>query len=406
MASPDLTPDAKGRLHEYLDQIGQILNNKCRRASFAMYAFGLFGDGERKSAEPIAARACPDPDEVEAVHYRLLHFLRGSQWEDAPVRGFAAHYAVEAMQAHAPIETWIVDDTGFLKKGDKSPGVQRQYTGSAGKVTNCQIGVSLSLANGHLQVPVDWRLYIPESWANDRKRCAKAHIPSEVGYEPKWRLALDMIESAVAAELPRGVVVADADYGNKTPFRDSLDDLGLVYAVGIHETTNVRVVRGKARRRLGPVQSVLEVAFDLPESGFRRVTWADGTKAKLSSKFAVIRVEVAHGDERQRPEQWLIIEWPDGEHKPTKYALSTMPRSTSRIQLVRTVKERWRTERVYEDLKGQLGLDHYEGRSFVGWHHHVTVALCCYAFVVAEHSRSFSPSAAGARSLGSIPHAA
>jgi SRSO17 transposase len=391
-------------LSPYLDGIGNLLRDKRQRASFAMYALGLLSDGERKSMEPIAARASGSVDRTHAMHERLIHFLGASRWPDAPVRAYAARYAVDAMSAHGPIRTWIVDDTGFLKQGKLSPGVQRQYTGSAGKTTNCQIGVSLVLATDIAHATTDFQLYIPESWAEDRERCRRAHIPDDVEYEPKWCLALDMIERAVADGLPHGVVLADCDYGNKTTFRDALDTMGLQYAVEVQTTTMVSACIGNTGR-LGDRMSVGELGTAM-RSKLRTVSWRQGTKAVLHSRFACVRVVVDRDDGPLRPPQWLLVEWPEDELAPTKFVLSTMPKSTSCKQLVRTFKERWRIERSYEDLKGELGLDHYEGRSYVGWHHHVSVVLACYAFLVAEHARSFPPSARRARHARAITNAA
>jgi len=377
-------------LSVYLDGLGAQFRDKRQRASFAMYALGLLTDGERKSMEPIAARACGSPDQVHAAHERLIHFLAASRWSDAAVRNQAARYAIDAMQAHGPIRTWVIDDTGFLKQGKHSPGVQRQYTGSAGKTANCQVGVSLLLATEHAHVATDFRLYIPESWAQDRARCRRAHIPDDVEYSPKWCLALNMIEGALAAGMPKGVVLADCDYGNKSTFRDTLDVLGLQYAVEIQSTTMLR--RVGVRGKLGQRMSVAEIGAAL-QSKRRSVTWREGSKAVLQSRFARVRVVVDHHDGLMREPQWLLVEWPSGEPAPTKFVLSTLPESISCKQLVRTFKSRWRIERSYEDLKGELGLDHYEGRSFIGWHHHVSVVLACYAFLVAMHARSFPPSA-------------
>lgn len=383
--------DTGDRLNHYLDGLGKQLPDKRQRASFAIYALGLLTDGERKSMEPMAARACGAPEQTHAMHERLVHFTASAAWRDQPVRRYAARYAVNAMEAsQGPIETWIVDDTGFLKQGKHSPGVQRQYTGSAGKTTNCQVGVSLVMATEHAHVATDFRLYIPESWAEDRERCRKAHIPDDVLYEPKWALALSMIEDALVADMPKGVVLADCDYGNKTVFRDTLDRLGLQYAVEVQSTTVVRRVgkRGKLGKRL----PVAEIGAAL-QSKLRTMTWREGTRAALRSRFARIRVVVDRDDGHERRPEWLLVEWPEGEPAPTKFVFSSMPPTTSLKQLVRTFKSRWRIERSYQDLKGELGLDHYEGRSFIGWHHHVTVVLACYAFLVAEHARSFSPSA-------------
>ncbi|MBC7974705.1 MAG: IS701 family transposase [Myxococcales bacterium] len=310
------------------------------------------------------------------------------------MRQVSARYAMDAMSERAPITTWIIDDTGFLKQGKHSPGVQRQYTGSAGKVTNCQIGVSLTIATEHAHMPVDMQLYMPQSWTDDRKRCRAARVPDEVEYRPKWQIAVSMIESAIEAGLPRGVLLADADYGNKTEFRARMDELGVPYALAVQKITMARRVHGTgSRRRVGARMSVEDLAFTLDDKEIRKVTWREGTKGSMSAKFGIVRVEPMPGGEGPQQEQWLIIEWPDGEHLPAKYALATLPCDYTCKQIVRILKERWRTERAYEDLKGELGLDHFEGRSYPGWNHHVTVVLCCYAFLAAEQARAFSPRA-------------
>jgi SRSO17 transposase len=396
-------PETLDRLSSFLDEIGSLLRDKRQRASFALYVTGLLNEGERKSMEPIAARASGDPDDTGALHYRLVHLLSSDAWQDAPMRAYAVNYAIEAMQSQAPIKTWIVDDTGMLKQGKYSPGVQRQYTGSAGKTANCQIAVSLVFANGLSHVKGDARLYLPESWAADRERCRNAHIPDNVDYTPKWALALEMIEQALRADVPRGVVLADCDYGNKTVFRDTLTQLGLKYAVEIQSTTKVR--RLGANAVLGERMAVGDIGRRIRKK-FRQVTWREGTNGVLRSRFARIRVVVDRADGIEREPEWLLMEWPDNEPGPTKYVLSTLPKSISCKQLVRTFKERWRIERSYEDIKGELGFDHYEGRSFVGWHHHVTAVLVCYAFLVAETVRSFPPSTAGQADYDSVDNAA
>jgi SRSO17 transposase len=396
-------PETHDRLSSFLDEIGSLLRDKRQRASFALYAIGLLNDGDRKSMEPIAARASGGPEEAGALHYRLVHLLSSDAWQDAPLRAFAVNYAVEAMREQAPIKTWIVDDTGMLKQGKSSPGVQRQYTGSAGKTANCQIAVSLVFANGLSHVVGDARLYLPESWAADRDRCRRAHIPDDVEYSPKWALALEMIEQAVRAGVPKGVVLADCDYGNKTVFRDTLTRLGLKYAVEIQSTTKVR--RLGSHDVPGQRIAVGDIGRRIRKK-FRHVTWREGTNRVLRSRFARIRVVVDREDGIEREPQWLLIEWPDNEPSPTKYVLSTLSKSTPCKQLVRTFKERWRVERSYEDMKGELGFDHYEGRSFVGWHHHVTAVLVCYAFLVAEAVRSFPPSSCAQAGHSSVDNAA
>jgi SRSO17 transposase len=291
------------------------------------------------------------------------------------------------MESRERISAWVIDDTGFIKQGRESPGVQRQYTGSVGKIANCQIGVSLTLCTPTEHVPVDMQLYLPESWTADRARCDRAKIPRDIGFRPKWQIALEMMESAVKKGLPKGVALADAAYGNVGGFRAGLRWLDFDYAVGVNATTVVARV-SKATGDASPM-SVEALARKLPHSAFRPTTWKQGSRRALWSRFAMLQVDAGNADGGHH---WLLIEWPDGEKAPTHYTLARLCKAPSRKQLVRTTKERWRTERVYEDLKGELGLDHYEGRSFRGWHHHVTVVLCCYAFVLGERLRHFPPS--------------
>ncbi|ADO72696.1 IS701 family transposase [Stigmatella aurantiaca] len=381
------------RRERYFQTIGDVLEEESRRGSFALYAMGLLGEGERKSVEPMAARACPDPKRVDAMHQRLLHFAVDSKWSDRDVRRVAAQYALEAMTKREPVEAWIVDDTGFLKQGKHSVGVQRQYTGSAGKVANCQIGVSLSLATRTEHVPIDFELYLPEGWANDIARRQEARIPSEVRFKTKPQLALQMIDRAVEDGMPAGIVLADSAYGSSSAFREHLRSLGLHYAVAVSAQTTVCLLDEKGRPR-EEVQSASDLAFSIQEAGgFRRCTWRKGTQKDLSARFALRRVNAAGVPKKEQEPLWLLIEWREGEPEPASYFLISLPGHRTKKQLIRLVMQRWRTERVYEDLKGELGLDHYEGRLFPGWHHHVSVALCCYAFIVAERVRHFPPSA-------------
>jgi SRSO17 transposase len=392
---------ATARLWAYFGRIGTALRDKRKRASFATYAFGILGNAERKSAEPIAAVACGDPERADPMHQRMLHFLSDSVWDDRRVRGIAASHALDAISAREPVTTWIVDDTGFLKQGTHSVGVQRQYTGSAGKTTNCQIGVSLTVATATEHLPIDFELYLPHCWTDDPKKRREGRIPDDVQFQTKLELALGMIRRAKAAGIPGNTLLVDSAYGESNEFRDEVRSLGFDYAVGVHAPTKVLLLRDNDSHRSGPrmLMSAEELGIWLGPGAYRRITWRDGTKSKLSSRFCMRRVKIAHDDgtdvvERlaAREPLWLLIEWPKGEPKPTKFILTTLPRRMSKKRLVRLVKERWRTERAYEDLKGELGLDHFEGRSFPGWHHHVSVVLCCYAFVVAERARAFSPS--------------
>lgn len=391
----ELDTGAAARLDEYFGKIGGQLKDRRKRESFAIYAFGILGEGDRKSVEPIAGRACGDPAETKRMHDKLLHFLARAEWDDRAVRQTAAKYAVGALGEREEVTTWIVDDTGFLKQGDHSVGVQRQYTGSAGKITNCQLGVSLCVATDTQQVPIDFEIYLPTKWTDNSKRRCEVRIPDDVKFKTKPELALEMIERAAQAGIPGEIVLADSAYGDSSEFRDTVRMLGFDYAVGVRRGTKVITVR-RDGRTWGRAMSIKDLAKALKPKEYRRLTWRDGTRGKLSSRFAFVRVKTTHDDGlplAQREIQWLVIEWPHSESAPGKFVLSTLPRRMAKKTLVRILKERWRTERMYEDLKNELGLDHFEGRSFPGWHHHVSVVLCCAAFIVAEQARSFFPSA-------------
>lgn len=394
--SYEMDREAERRLDDYVSHIGLLLGNDQRRASFAMYACGLLGDGERKSVEPIAARACADPEKVDAVHQRLLHFLNDSPWSDRDVRRYAAKYGVDAITKNEPIIASVLDDTGFLKQGKHSVGVQRQYTGSAGKITNCQIAVSLSLVSEHEQLPVDFDLYLPRSWSDDNARRREARIPADVQFRTKPDIGLDLLRRAKEDGLPLGVVLADEAYGTSTQFRRGVRKLGLHYALAINRDTKVFPLdeKGKlADEALRADEYGLRLAYQ--KKAYQRTTWRNGTKGPLSARFAVRRVVPFHSDGTppdQRERAWLVCEWRDGDVQPEHFYLAVVPHTMSKKRLIRLIKERWKTERAYEDLKGELGLDHFEGRRYPGWQHHVTVALACYAFIVAERARRFSPS--------------
>jgi SRSO17 transposase len=378
-----------GRSEGFLGQIGEILRNKKQRASFALYATGLLSTAERKSVEPIVALSCADPEGMDAAHQRMLHFLAESCWDDRAVRLAATRYALKAIEENDIVEAWIIDDTGFLKKGCHSVGVQRQYTGSAGKVTNCQIGVSLTLAARAHHVAADFELYLPETWANDQARRIEARIPPDIRFQTKPELALGMIERAVQAKLPRGLVLADTAYGDCSDFRATLRAWELDYAVGVSKSIRVLPVE-----RDGRIATTAVTAHELSEGlTFRRVTWRQGSAGDLSARFAFVKVIPAHEDgwkPEEREAVHLVCEQRDGEDE-LRFHLTSLPADRlANTYVVRMLKQRWRTERVYQDLKEELGLDHYEGRRFQGWHHHISVVLSCYAFIAAERA-AFSP---------------
>jgi SRSO17 transposase len=310
------------------------------------------------------------------------------------------------------VVAWIVDDTGFPKKGKHSVGVTRQYCGQVGKQENCRVAVSLSVATWGSSLPVGYRLYLPKDWAEDSERRKKTEVPEAVAFQTKPEIALDQIRAAVAANLDRGVILADAAYGMNTEFRDEVTKLALQYVMGVQSSITVwapgeQPLPAKKRGKIGrpprllqratdhqPV-SVKQLAMGLPSTGFREITWREGTNQRLRSRFAAVRVRPAHRDnERAEPraEEWLLIEWPRGEKEPTKYWLSTLPPATTLKALVKMAKQRWIIERDYQELKQELGLGHFEGRNWRGFHHHATLCIAAYGFLVAERNR-FSPSA-------------
>jgi SRSO17 transposase len=251
----------------------------------------------------------------------------------------------------------------------------------------------LEIATATQHAPIDFELYLPESWTSDPTRCEQARIPSDVQFKTKVELALGMIQRAARSKLPGEVILADSAYGESCEFRSTVRELGFDYAVGIHSTT--RVCRIRANGRLGKPMSVRDLARTIPHRKRRKLRWREGTRGTLWGRFSFSRVKTTHDDGTpidEREEQWLVVEWPLDDEQATKSYLTTLPRRMSHKQNVRIIKERWRTERMYEDLKGELGLDHFEGRSWHGWHHHVSVVICCYAFIVAEKSRAFPPS--------------
>ena len=402
---------AEQRLGAYFDRIGEVLGRPERRASFATYALGVLGDAERKSLEPIAARACADPDRMDAEHQRLHHFATDSPWDDHAVRREAARYALKAMTSREPVDSWIVDDTGFLKQGTHSVGVQRQYSGTAGKTANCQVAASLTITTRTEQLPIDFALYLPESWLTDARR-VEARIPWDVKFATKSQLALQMIRRALDDGVPPGTVLADQAYGCAEEFREGIRELGLHYAVAVDPRSVVLCFNKRGRRSDEPI-SLKKLAFQIEASGgFRRHTWRQGTKQPLSARFALRRVVWVgrsyrgNVDIEQREPVWLLIEWRHGESEPANYFFCSLPGPMTKKKLVRIVMQRWRIERTYEDLKGELGLDHYEGRRYPGWHHHVSVVLSCYAFVVAERARHFPPSARRSMAADAQPLAA
>jgi len=386
----------------YMKYLCEALGHQDRHVGFSDYSRGLMLPIERKSVEPLAAHI--DPGHVSAKHQSLHHLVADSEWCDVAVLGRVREWVMPRLGVGGGCY-WIVDDTGFPKKGTHSVGVARQYCGQLGKQDNCQVAVSLSLASERGSVPVDWRLYLPEKWAKDRRRRKKAGVPKEVRFLTKPEIALEQIRAAKAAGGPIGMVLADAGYGNETAWREALDEMELEYCVGVQSVTTVwaagtEPVPPKAKNKIGrpPTRwqrvagstplSVKGLAETVTPQRWHTVRWREGSNATLSSRFAPVRVRAAHRDEEglraPRAEQWLLIEWPTGEPEPTKYWLSTLPATTPLVKLVRTAKMRWRIERDYQELKQEFGLSHYEGRGWRGFHHHATLCIAAYGFLLAD----------------------
>jgi len=392
----------ESRFERYADVMIESLGHADRATPARWYLRGLMLPGKRKSVEPMAARV--HPQDVRSAHQSMHHLVADSEWSDkALLLAVAAEVVPVLSQAGRAPCYWILDDTGFRKYGKHSVGVARQYCGQLGKTENCQVAVSLSLATAGGSVPLDYRLYLPKEWTEDKRRCERAGVPKEVAFATKGEIAWAQIEAALAAGIPRGPVLIDAGYGDEAALRDRLSAQGLIYAVGIRPATAVwceghepgptpdkqgrgrrrtRVLRDKAHQPIG----VCELALALPAASYRTVTWREGTNAPLSSRFARVRVRAAHAD-RPREEEWLLIEWPKGEAEPTRYFLSTLSADISFKELVATVKMRWRIERDYLELKQEVGLGHYEGRNWRGFHHHASLCIAAYAFLMIERLR-------------------
>ena len=413
--------DSEARFSAYVEALSHCLGHADRVAPLRSYCTGLLLPGGRKSVEPMAARL--RPERTSAEHQSLLHFVGQSPWDHQALLGAVRASVLPVLAAAAPIEAWIVDDTGMPKKGKHSVGVARQYCGQLGKQDNCQVAVSLSVASGTTSLPVAWQLYLPKSWCGDgaeevaRRRAAK--VPEGIVFRTKPEIALEQITSALTAEIAPGVVLADAAYGNSSAFRDGLTALGLSFMVGVQGTLTAwppgptPVVaalggRGRPSRHLrrdsadaGPAQ-VSALAENLPNEAWREVAWREGTAEELRSRFAALRVRPAQGDLRgdhrdghrpePRPEQWLLFEWPHEEGERLKYWFSNLPAETPLERLVYVAKLRWLIERDYQELKQEVGLGDYEGRSWRGFHHHGALCIAAYGFLIAEKA-ALPPSA-------------
>lgn len=388
----------ESRFEAYCDELVEALSHADRSQPARWYLKGLMLPGHRKSVEPMAARV--HPENVRSAHQSMHHLVAEAEWSDETLLATVARQVLPALIHGGDTCTWIIDDTGFPKKGTHSVGVARQYCGQVGKTDNCRVAVSLSLGTQRGSLPLSYRLYLPREWTDDSERCLSAGVPSTITFATKNEIARAQIEAALKADIPRGTVLGDAAYGDDAALRDWLSEQKLIYALGVRTGTTVwwgdhqpvaapiAGKRGKKKTHLTRDEthqpmSVLKLAKALAPQCFRTITWRQGVSDPLCSRFARVRVRAAHRD-LPREEEWLIIEWPEGEAEPTRYWLSTHPKSTTFAALVDSIKARWRIERDYQELKQEFGLGHYEGRNWRGFHHHASLCIAAYGFLMRE----------------------
>jgi len=394
---------SEAQFAEYVAGLGSVIGHPERGRPLRDYCTGLMLPGERKSVEPMAARTAPA--KTSAQHQSLLHFVANAAWSDEDVLAKVREMVLPAIEKSGPIEAWIIDDTAFPKQGKHSVGVHHQYCGQLGKQANCQVAVSLSIANHAASLPVAYRLYLPEIWTKDRARRKKAGVPKEIKFKTKPQIALEQIRWACESGLPRGVALMDSAYGRDSGLRAGMTELAVPYVVGIMPSTLMwrpgttprrmdKPLNNTGRRDEPDLVSAKKVALGLPKRAWRTVTWREGSAERLSSRFARVRLRVGYNKliPATLSPEWLLIEWPEGEAEPTKYWLSTLPENVSLQQLVDLAKLRWRIERDYQELKQEVGLGHYEGRGWRGFHHHATLCIAAYGFLIAERA-TIPPSA-------------
>ena len=373
----DLAADGGALFADYMGDLTSVMGHADRAKPTSDYCAGLLVSEGRKSVEPMAAATAPA--EVPAQHQRLLHLVAEAPWADEPVLAKVREKVLPVMQRRGPIEAWIIDDTSFPKKGSHSVGVHHQYCGQLGKEANCQVVVTLSIANHHASLPIAYQLYLPEKWAKDAARRQKAHVPKKVKFKTKPQIAFEQIRSALKAGVPPGVVLMDASYGSNIALRSKVRSLGLTYVAAVVPTLKVR----KAKDQKAPRLSAKKLALELPEDAWHTITWREGTNEPLRSRFARVRVHASPTRGRRgQPEETLLIEWPPDQKAPTKYWLSTVDENIELERLVDLAKMRWRIERDYQDLKQEIGLGHYEGRGWPGFHHHGTLCIAAYGFLI------------------------
>lgn len=389
------------RLDRFLADVTVSLGRSERHRWAKIYLQGLLMEGGRKSIEPLADRI------AGADVQSLRQFVGQSPWAVEEIQQRLAEKVVDLL---AEPEVWMIDETSFPKAGDASVGVARQYCGALGKIANCQVAVSLHWGTCQASCPLAWRLYLPQSWLATPERRAEGKIPADLVYQSKNQLALELVDQVLEWEVPRLPVVADSAYGNDFDFRAGLRERGLHYAVAVEPTTKVwtsdpaqvPVAASKPRGRpreypdlkdVPEAKTLLAVANALPKQEWHKIIWRTGTKGPMRSRFAKVKVWAAHGWNRnehpKRVAEWLLIEWPEGTDAPSDYWLARLgDQSLGLRRLVKVARSRWRVEMDYRELKEELGLDHYEGRHWLGWHHHVTLVSMAFAFLRTEQARA------------------
>ena len=391
-------------LQNFLPGLFWELGKRETLTSMEQYVLGLLLDGVRKSMEPIAARLVKDDSLIDALRQRLQQCLCKSPWSDDLLR---ERFALRAQKKLPDLEALIFDDTGFLKKGSCSVGVARQYSGTAGRVENCQVAVSLHLASAVASVCLGMQLYLPKEWTEDPERCLKAGVPDEIEFQTKWEIALALLDQALTWGIRKYPVLTDSGYGDVHEFREGLSERHYPYVVMVNGAQAVWPpesdpqipprqpgARGKAPTRYidkdHPPVLIKELPEVLDEGNYRKVTWREGSKGKQTSWFFALRIRTAHHHKKSRPpgkEEWLMCEWEEGQEGPTRFWLATVPKSTSLKKLVRLAKMRWRIERDYQEMKEEVGLDHFEGRGWRGFHHHATLCALAHGFLALRRAR-------------------
>jgi SRSO17 transposase len=398
--------EVRERLEAFgVEVLAGAVNRRVQLVNGGVYLRGLIEQGPRKSLEPMVARLGGEAD-----YESLQNFLAVSPWDPALVVRAVAERVAPAID----VQAWVLDDTGFPKDGKHSPGVKRQYSGTLGKIGNCQIGVSVHAVGEQGTVPLGWALYLPEEWCEDPERRRAAKIPAEVEFQTKPELGVELIEQAAGWDVPRAPVLGDQAYGDNTVLRERLHDAELEYVLSVGAETKVFTSettftvpdtpagKGRPRSRPRPDRDPVAIAqliAGLPDEQFQTVTFRDEPDAKpVTSRFCFVRVRASNRAEKRTPwpprEEWLIAEWPAGQQQPSDYWISNLPEDSEPEQLARLARLRWKIELDYKQLKGELGLDHYEGRSYLGWYHHTALVTAAHGFLTLERQNPNHPRSA------------